>query len=69
MLIKSSYWYQDPTFGKTQVAGCPVHFSSSDPASIKLPVPQFGEHTEEVLQDILGYGWDDITQLKDEEVI
>jgi crotonobetainyl-CoA:carnitine CoA-transferase CaiB-like acyl-CoA transferase len=37
--------------------------------SISREAPEFGQHTEEILIDILGYSWDDITKLKDEEVI
>jgi len=28
-----------------------------------------GQHAEEILMDILGYTWDDIAILKDEQVI
>jgi crotonobetainyl-CoA:carnitine CoA-transferase CaiB-like acyl-CoA transferase len=60
--------FEHPALGKVPMVGFPMHFSHAS-ASVRLPVPEFGEHTEEVLHDILGYGWDDITKLKDEEVI
>ena len=31
--------------------------------------PEFGLHTEEMLTEILGYNWDDIANLKNEELI
>jgi len=35
---------------------------------VKREAPELGQHTEEILLE-LGYSWDDITRLKDEEVI
>ena len=32
-------------------------------------VTEFGQHIEEVLTEILGYTWDDIAKLKDEETV
>jgi len=34
-----------------------------------MPAPEFGEHTEQVLQEIGGYTWEEIAQLKEKEVI
>ena len=31
--------------------------------------PELGQHTEEVLMEILGYSWDDVIALKDKKVI
>jgi crotonobetainyl-CoA:carnitine CoA-transferase CaiB-like acyl-CoA transferase len=50
------------------VAGLPVRLSET-PGSLRLPAPEFGQHTEEVLIDLLGYDWDEIARLKDAEVI
>ncbi|MDD5095339.1 MAG: CoA transferase [Dehalococcoidia bacterium] len=61
--------YEHPTYGKTRMVGCPIHFNANSTSVIKLPPPQLGEHTEQVLQEILGYSWDDIIHLKDEGVI
>jgi crotonobetainyl-CoA:carnitine CoA-transferase CaiB-like acyl-CoA transferase len=60
--------FQHPAWGKIDVVGIPMHFSCTPP-SVRLPAPEFGEHTEEVLQSVLGYSWDDIAKLNAEEVI
>ena len=38
------------------------------PESVRLPAPEFSQHTEEVLLEH-GYSWEDITQLKEQGVI
>jgi crotonobetainyl-CoA:carnitine CoA-transferase CaiB-like acyl-CoA transferase len=38
-------------------------------AGIQGPAPEFGQHTEEVLLELGGCSWDDISRLKEEEVI
>jgi len=49
--------------------GIPVRFSKT-PGRVTNWAPGFGQHTEEVLTEILGYyNWDDIIDLKDEEII
>jgi len=35
---------------------------------VRREAPELGQHTEEILLE-LGYTWDDITELKNEEVI
>jgi len=60
--------FQHPSLGKISMVGFPMHFSNAT-TGVRLPAPEFGQHTEEVLQDILGYTWDEITELKTEEVI
>jgi crotonobetainyl-CoA:carnitine CoA-transferase CaiB-like acyl-CoA transferase len=57
-----------PTLGKVKTIGIPIKFSQT-PAQIQSCAPNFGQHTEEVLMDILGYSWEDIQKLKDEEII
>ncbi|MFC1533871.1 CaiB/BaiF CoA transferase family protein [Thermodesulfobacteriota bacterium] len=54
--------------GKTKTVGYPVNFHET-PAGIQGPAPEFGQHTEEVLLELGGYTWDELTQLKEEEVI
>jgi crotonobetainyl-CoA:carnitine CoA-transferase CaiB-like acyl-CoA transferase len=57
-----------PALGQVNVVGVPVRFSET-PASPQGYAPNFGQHTEEVLINILGYNWEEIQKLKDEEVI
>jgi crotonobetainyl-CoA:carnitine CoA-transferase CaiB-like acyl-CoA transferase len=57
-----------PTLGKIKMTGFPFKFSQT-PAAVARCAPGFGQHTEEVLMDILGLTWEDIGKLKDEEVI
>ncbi len=60
--------FDHPVLGKVKMLNAPVQFSKS-PTKIRLPAPEFGEHTEQVLLDLCGYNWDKITKLRDEEVI
>jgi len=57
-----------PTLGKVKMTGIPIKFSET-PAQIKNCAPNFGQHTEEVLMNVLGYSWEEIQTLKDEEII
>lgn len=60
--------YYHSTFGPMKVLGSPVQFSKT-PAVIRAEAPQFGQHTEEILREVGGYTWQEITQFKEEEVI
>jgi len=60
--------FDHPTLGKVKLPGIPVNFTQT-PGSIRLPAPDFGQHTEEVLMELGGYSWDDIEKLKQEAVI
>ena len=60
--------YEQPSLGKIKSVGCPVKFHKT-PAGVQSPAPEFGQHTEEVLLEIGGYSWDEITQFKEEGVI
>ena len=60
--------FDHPRFGPTQVMGLPLRLSET-PGSIRLPAPEFGEHTEAVLVDLLGYTWDQVQALKEAQVI
>jgi len=56
-----------PGVGKIKLVATPVKFSRN-PASIRTPAPELGQHNEEILLE-LGYSWDDISRLKEQEVI
>jgi len=60
--------FDHPQFGTTEIIGHPVALSET-PAQVQLPAPEFGEHTEQILIDVLGYTWDQITELREREVI
>jgi len=60
--------FDHPQFGPTQVVGLPVRLSET-PGSVRAPAPELGQHTEEVLLDVLGWDWDRIADLRAKEVI
>ncbi len=57
-----------PTAGEVRLPGFPVKMSGFR-AEIRSPAPQLGEHTEEVLRSLLGYGDGEIEELRREGVI
>ncbi len=59
---------EHPTLGNINVVGVPVKFSET-PSSAQGSAPEFGQHTEEVLMRLFGYGWDDMQRLREAEVI
>ncbi|MBT4518377.1 MAG: CoA transferase [Halieaceae bacterium] len=60
--------FEHPQFGDTQVIGHPVSLSET-PAEVRHAAPEFGQHTEEVLQDVLGFSWEQIENLRNSEAI
>ena len=60
--------FPHPTFGPTQVVGVPIRLSET-PGQLRRPAPEFGQHTEEVLTDVLGYSWDDVARLRAADAI
>lgn len=57
-----------PGIGPMKIAGSPFRLSET-PGEVFSPAPMLGEHTEEVLRDILGYSPEDIATLRKEMVI
>ena len=57
-----------PDMGQVKTTGFPIDFSEA-PCEIRRPAPQFGQHTEEVLTEILGYTAEDVAGLKARAVI
>lgn len=56
-----------PSHGRIRLPGFPVTLSGT-PSRIRQ-APEFGEHTEEVLIDTLGLDWDEVTALREREII
>ena len=59
---------EHPHTGKYRVVGSPMKLSET-PVQYRIPPPRLGEHTEEILRDILKYSQADIDRLKEEKVI
>ncbi|MDH3877924.1 MAG: CoA transferase, partial [Desulfobacterales bacterium] len=57
-----------PIAGMHRIAGPPAKMSKT-PGSISKAAPLLGEHTEEILRNLLDHGAEDIQRLKDEGVI
>jgi crotonobetainyl-CoA:carnitine CoA-transferase CaiB-like acyl-CoA transferase len=50
------------------MAGFPLQMAEN-PSSLRLPPPRLGEHSAEILKDLLGYGDEDLSALSDDKVI
>lgn len=59
--------YDHPSYGPMKIMASPINLSET-PATIRLPAPEFSQHTEEVLMES-GYSWEEIEQFKKDEVI
>ncbi|HEY7320207.1 MAG TPA: CoA transferase [Candidatus Binatia bacterium] len=59
---------EHPTAGTVRMAGIPVKFSATA-ASVRLPPPLLGQHTEKVLASWLGMNEKEISELKGKSVI
>jgi crotonobetainyl-CoA:carnitine CoA-transferase CaiB-like acyl-CoA transferase len=58
---------EEPHHGKVREMGVPVRLSLA-PGEVKGPSPACGEHTEEVLAELLSYSAQDIARLKERDV-
>ena len=59
--------YDHPVYGRIEGVANPVKLSRS-PEKVRMPAPEFGQHTEEVLLEH-GYTWEDIARFKQQQVI
>lgn len=57
-----------PTIGELKLAGIPVKYSET-PGEVRRPPPLLGEHTREILTEVLGYDDGQIETLVNEAVI
>ncbi len=59
---------QHPTAGQIKLVRSPMHLSAT-PTRIDRPPPLLGEHTAELLQELLGYGEAEVSRLREQAVI
>ena len=59
---------EHPECGPVKLVSPPVKFSDSKP-SIRSPPPTLGQHTDEVLSDLLGMETNEIERLKSSGVV
>src|SRR5262247_2736468 len=59
---------QHPRAGKVKMVGAPVRLSET-PGSVRTPSPMLGEHTEQVLRELLGMTPEAVATLRDAGVI
>jgi CoA:oxalate CoA-transferase len=59
---------EQPGVGKVRIAGSPIHLSET-PGEVYSPAPLLGQHSEEILKDVLGYSKEAIDQLQREGIV
>ena len=59
---------EHPTCGPIKLVNTPVKYSYSEP-SIRTPPPLLGQHTDEVLRDVVGMQEDEIKSMRQEGVV
>lgn len=60
--------FDHAVLGQIKLAGFPIEFSQT-PAHYHIPAPEHGQHTEEVLSEVLGYSWPEMEELRNQGVI
>jgi crotonobetainyl-CoA:carnitine CoA-transferase CaiB-like acyl-CoA transferase len=59
---------EHPVAGRIKVIGSPIHLSETPP-EIYAPAPLLGEHSSDILKNILNYSDDQIDALKRGKII
>ena len=59
---------EQPGVGKMRIAGSPFHMSAT-PGEVRTPAPLLGEHSVEVLRDLLEYSVESIQDLRDRKAV
>ena len=59
---------EHPAMVKVKVVGFPLRFSKT-PCAITRKAPEMGERAEELLVETADYSWEEVPQLREEEVI
>ena len=60
--------FNHPVAGPIKLVGIPVKLSET-PGQIREAAPELGQHTEEVLLEVGGYSWDEITRFREQGLI
>jgi len=56
-----------PGWGRLKEVACPIKISDSSYA--RRPAPRLGEHTEEILRDLLGYSKEEVDSLREKGAV
>lgn len=59
---------EHPSHGVLEMLELPVRLSET-PNHVHGGAPEFGQHTEEILVEKLGYDWDEVSSLRELEAI
>jgi len=60
--------YDHPRLGKFKSGGFPIKFSKTA-CSVRMAAPEFGQHTEEILTEIGGYSWEEVSRFRDDGLL
>jgi len=64
MIIETDH----PIAGKVKMPGIPIKMSET-PGSVDTPAPMLGQHTEEILHEILGFTAEEVAELRSKNVL
>lgn len=57
-----------PACGPIKLVNHPVKYSRAEPG-IRSPPPLLGQHTDELLREMMGYTDDEIAELRDQNIV